>query len=145
MKIYPETNPNTKHCVCNTSWFSKITDIANTVTEMPNMACGKWTCRPAMFVDFLQWYCTVLYCMYTSGRCVCTSFRFPVATIFLDRKSSMLHLYPFYAGFPDCCFHPNSSRIIAIGNPRQNVQTWSRIQIHQALSTSPSWKWHFGW
>jgi len=46
------TSPNTKHCVCNTSWFSKITDITNTATEIPNTVCGQWTCRPVMFVDF---------------------------------------------------------------------------------------------
>ena len=52
MEIYPATSPNTKHCVCYTSWFSKITDITSTVTEMPNPVFGKWTCRPVMFVDF---------------------------------------------------------------------------------------------
>ena len=54
MEIYPATSLNTKHCVYNTISFSKITDITNTVTEMPNTVFGKWTCRPVTFVDFLQ-------------------------------------------------------------------------------------------
>ena len=57
MEIYPATSLNTKHCVYNTISFSKITDITNTVTEMPNTVFGKWTCRPVTFVDFFTVIC----------------------------------------------------------------------------------------
>ena len=96
MEIYPETSPTTKHCGCNISWFSEITDITNTVTQMPNAVFGKWTCRPAMFVDFLQCSKNIIWNMWTLTYINMFVSAYMYSINFLDSSSRniFLNLHP---------------------------------------------------